>query len=290
MTPLDTPPKPDRVAIALRVFVYAFLVIAGASIFPIVLYWAAPVPFVVATLSTFAAAAVANAITLRIWAHGQLADIGMQWTPASRWNLLLGFTGGLAAGLLASLTPVAFRLESLERPPNASVQWGALAFVSVLLLFGAVGEEMLFRGYAFQFLIGRLGPYATILPFGVLFGLMHANNPNQTWLGLVNTMAWGILFGYAFLRSADLWLPIGLHFGWNWVLPLLGANLSGYTMGETGLAERSNASPWWTGGNYGPEGSVFTTMAVVGLFFYLRWTPVQRQRSALALLPEEGES
>ena len=90
------PPKPDRIAIALRVFVYVFLVVAGSVIFPTVLYWAAPVPFVVATLSTFAAAAVANAITLRIWAHGQLSDIGVQWTSASRWNLLLGFAGNSA--------------------------------------------------------------------------------------------------------------------------------------------------------------------------------------------------
>jgi membrane protease YdiL (CAAX protease family) len=289
MTPLE-PPKPDRVAIALRVFVYVFLVVAGIFIFSNVLSWVAPVPFVVATLSTFAAAAVANAIALRIWAHGQLADIGMEWTPASRWNLLIGFGGGLAAGLLASLLPLAFRVASLERAPNATVQWGSLAFVTVLLLFGAVGEEMLFRGYAFQFLIGRMGAYATILPFGVLFGLMHGNNPNQSWLGLFNTAAWGVLFGYAFLRSGDLWLPIGLHFGWNWVLPLLGGNLSGYTMGETGLIARSKAGSWWTGGNYGPEAGVFTTMAVVGLFFYLRRTPVQRQRSVLARLPEEDES
>jgi membrane protease YdiL (CAAX protease family) len=288
MTP-DSP-KPDRVAIGLRVFVYVFLVAAGMVIFPVVLYWAAPVPFVVATLSSFSAAAVANAVTLRIWAHGQLADIGMQWTPASRWNLLLGFAGGVGGGVIASLAPVVLRLSWLERPPGSTVQWGSLVFVSLLLLFGAVGEEMLFRGYAFQFLIGRMGPYATILPFGVLFGLMHGNNPNQTWLGLLNTMAWGVLFGYAFLRSGDLWLPIGLHFGWNWVLPLFGANLSGYTMGVTGLLERSNSSPWWTGGGYGPEGGVFTTMVVAGLFVYLRRTPVQRQRSALARLPEEIES
>jgi membrane protease YdiL (CAAX protease family) len=279
-----TPRKPDPVALALRVFVYIFLVLAGMMIFPVVLYWAAPVPFVVATLSSFAAAAVANAITLRIWAHGQLADIGMQWTPASRWNLLLGFAGGAGGALLAVMIPVALRLSWLERVPGAQVQWGSLAFITVLLLFGAVGEEMLFRGYGFQFLVGRMGAWATVLPFGVLFGLMHGNNPNQSWLGLINTMAWGIAFGYAFVRSGDLWLPIGLHFGWNWILPLFGANLSGYTMGVTGLATRSTASVWWTGGNYGPEGGVFTTMVVIGVMFYLHRVPVQQQASALARL------
>ena len=37
----------------------------------------------------------------------KLADIGMQWTPASRWNLLLGFVGGFGAGVLASLAAMA---------------------------------------------------------------------------------------------------------------------------------------------------------------------------------------
>ena len=290
MTPGGQAPEPDRIALALRVGVYAFLVVAGMTIFPVVLYWVAPVLFVVATLSTFATATVANAVTLRIWGHGQLSDIGMQWTRASRRNVLLGFAGGAGAALLAVLLPVAGQLSWIERVPGSSVQWGSLIFVSVLLLFGAVGEEMLFRGFAFQFLVGRIGPYATVLPFGVLFGLMHGNNPNQSWLGLINTVLWGILFGYAFLRSGDLWLPVGLHFGWNWVLPLFGANLSGYTMGVTGFTTRSNASLWWTGGNYGPEGGVFTTVVVVALVFFLRWAPVERQESVLARLPLDDES
>ncbi len=290
MTPAGQSLKTDRIALALRVFVYVFLVVVGMMIFPRVFYWAAPVIVVVAPLSSFAVAAVANAITLRIWAHGRLADIGLQGTPASRRNLLLGFAGGAAGALLAVLAPVAVRLSWLERVPGAQFQWGPLGFITVLLLFGAVGEEMLFHGYAFQFLVGRMGAWATVLPFGLLFGLMHGNNLNQTWLGLMNTMAWGILLGYAFLRSGDLWLPIGLHFGWNWVLPLFGANLSGLTMGVTGLATRSNASAWWTGGDYGPEGGVFATLVAAGLVFYLRWAPVQRQASVLARLPENDES
>ena len=47
----------------------------------------------------------------------------------------------------------------------------------------------------------------------MLFALLHSSNPNATWLGTANTAGFGILFGYAYLRSRDLWLPIGLHFG-----------------------------------------------------------------------------
>ena len=49
-----------------------------------------------------------------------------------------------------------------------------------MLIFGAAGEEMLFRGYGFQILLQRFGPFTTILPVGVLFGALHACNPHAS--------------------------------------------------------------------------------------------------------------
>ena len=72
-------------------------------------------------------------------------------------------------------------------------------------------------------------------------------------------MAWGILLGYAVWRTGALWLPIGLHFGWNVALPLLGSNLSGFTMGVTGYTLEWNVGVLWSGGGYGVEGSLLTT-------------------------------
>ena len=140
-------------------------------------------------------------------------------------------------------------------------------FVSLVLLFGAAGEEMLFHGYAFQLLIRSLGAFATILPASILFGFAHAGNVNANTLGLINTVLWGILLGYAYLRTRALWLPIGMHFGWNVTLPLFGVNLSGFTMGVTGYGLHWRAGNLWSGGGYGPEGSVLTTLIVVVLFF-----------------------
>ena len=93
-------------------------------------------------------------------------------------------------------------------------------------------------------------------------------------LGLFNTMLWVIIFGYAYLRTGALWLPIGLHYGWNVALPLFGANLSGFTMGVTGYALHWKTSDLWSGGAYGPEGSILTTLVVAALFFVIhRNTP-----------------
>jgi membrane protease YdiL (CAAX protease family) len=238
--------------------------------------------FVTAALATFAAAAVANSIALRIWEQGQMASIGIGWTAESRHNLLIGIAAGVAAGLVILVGPIAIRVADLERVPGGSFRWPSLIFVSIVLLFGAVGEELLFRGYAFQLLVGVMGPFATILPFGVLFGFAHIDNQNITALAIANTMLWGILLGYAVVRSGDLWLAIGLHFGWNWILPLFGVNLSGFTMGVTGVTVRWKASDLWSGGAYGPEGGLLTSAVVVALFFYLNRAPIRRQTLLLA--------
>jgi membrane protease YdiL (CAAX protease family) len=267
--------------VILRVGVFALLAILGYFIFPNVMAFFGVPQLVLAALGTFSAAAVANAIALRIYERGQLADIGLNWSPASRRNLLVGIGGGLGAALVVLTGPILVRAADLQPIPGQRLEWPSMLFVSLVLLFGAVGEEMLFRGYAFQVLVQAIGPFATILPMGVIFGLAHSLNQNFTLLALINTVLWGVVLGYAFLRSGDLWLPIGLHFGWNWTLPLFGANLSGFTMDITGYALQWKIGTLWSGGAYGPEGGLLTSAIIVALLFFLHRAPIQHQEAFL---------
>jgi len=267
--------------VVLRVGVFAIVAMIGYIIFPIVMQFFGVTMFILAALSTFATAGVANAIALRIYERAILADIGLGWTPASRKNLALGIAGGFVAGAVIVLVPVALRLADFVRVPDEHFQWPTLVFVSVVLLFGAAGEEMLFRGYAFQVLVKAVGPFATILPTAVVFGLAHSANLNFSGLALGNTILWGAVLGYAFLRSGDLWLPIGLHFGWNWALPLLGVNLSGFTMGITGYSIQWKIGALWSGGAYGPEGGLLTSVVIVALWILLWRFPIETQDAFL---------
>ncbi len=280
---MNPTPTNEKLGVVLRVGFFVLLVILGMTIFPILINLVAgPGAYLInAALSTFAAAAVANAIPLRIYERGQLSDIGLGWSSASRRNLALGILGGIGSALIVLIAPILVRAAELEPVPDSRTQWGSLLFVTLVLLFGAVGEEMLFRGYGFQVLMNALGPYATILPVSVLFGLAHTSNQNVSTLGVVNTILWGILLGYAFLRSGDLWLPIGLHFGWNWTLPLLGQNLSGFTMGVTGYSMHWKTGVLWSGGAYGPEGGLLTTAVIGVLVYYLHRAPIQSQQPFL---------
>jgi membrane protease YdiL (CAAX protease family) len=283
LPPPESPPASTRLSIILRLAFYIGSGIAGLEIFPLLLY---PLFGVVvsATLGLFLIAVLANVITMRIFDRRPLAEIGLSghkgWAQNLGWGILIG-AGSVALMLSAPLLAGTGHL--VPRAGASSASWQSLAFYIVILLFGAAGEEILFRGYAFQLLIQKIGPWATVLPISVLFGFAHTGNPNATTLAIANTIIWGIFLGYAFLRSHDLWLPIGLHYGWNAVLPLFGVNLSGLTIEVTRYSYQWDLGPLWSGGSYGPEGGVLTTIFLIALFFLLSRTPIVPQPAYIAV-------
>jgi membrane protease YdiL (CAAX protease family) len=280
LSPSQTPPH-NKLSLILRVGFYVGACVVGLKLIPLIL---APIfgSLFSATVGLFLIAVLANVITMRIFDRRPLLDIGLGSNTGSgknfAWGLLLG--GGAATVMLAP--PLVAGAGHFVARQETGFAWQNLAFFIVILLFGAAGEEILFRGYAFQLLIDRLGPWATVLPIGVLFGFAHSGNPSATNLAIANTMLWGIFLGFAFLRSHDLWLPIGLHYGWNAVLPLFGVNLSGLTIKVTGYGYQWDLGPLWSGGAYGPEGGVLTTGIVILLFFVLMKAPIVPQHAAVA--------
>lgn len=291
---------PTPFGLGLRLSIFFFLEILGLYLFGPIVY--ALLDYVaVGALSAFLSAVVANTIAVRIYERGQFDDVGMGWTGVSHQHLLLGMGIGAAAAALVVLAPVAAGLASYARDtaPGAGFGFGRMGFLVFLLVFGAVGEELLFRGYGFQVLLGRWGGKVAIPVFAAVFAWLHAGNLSvagvQPWsatavLAMLNTFLWGVLLGYAVPRSGALWLPIGLHFGWNLALPLLGVRLSGYTMGVTGYILQWRAGDVWSGGAYGPEASILTTLAVAGagwMVYRARLTP---QRLVLLEPNREQES
>jgi len=224
----------------------------------------------------------ANLLTMAIFDRRPLVDIGLRFVPASALHWILGVLLGGGAGALLLLAPLLAGTGHLVLKPNAVFTWPSLVFYLITILFAAAGEEMIFRGYAFQFVIEKVGPFASVLPVGVIFGLVHTSNPHASLIGVLNTILWGILLGYAFLRSHDLWLPIGMHFGWNSVLPLFGANLSGLTIEVTRYFYKWDLSSLWSGGAYGPEGGLLTTIFAIILFLALHRIPIRPQQAAIA--------
>jgi uncharacterized protein len=268
---VEIPPAkfdPDKLRLLVRVGVFVVLVIVGRIVFPFLMQ-----PFggllVVSALSSFATGALANAAVARGWERGQLSDFGLAWTPVSARELATGIACGAGAAVLLVVTGLLFGMARFTPVPSVERAWAGIPLLAIVLLFGSVGEELVFHGYAFQQLVRHMGEFATVLPVGILFGLLHLGNQNITLLAVVNTIAWGILLGCAYLRTRALWLPIGMHFGWNVAMPFLGENLSGFTMRVTGYELHWRTDVFWSGGAYGLEGGLLTTGVVAGLFVLL---------------------
>ena len=127
---------------------------------------------------------MANAVVVRIYERGRLADVGLGWSPSSGREFLTGAAAGIAAAVCVVLVPLALRMARFAASPAVvEHRWASFAFDGRLLFFGVMGEELLFRGYAFQLLIRAVGPFATILPTSVIFGLMHSGNPTSSCPG-----------------------------------------------------------------------------------------------------------
>ena len=279
---------PDLPRIAIQVLVYVALYFATAFVAGPLLAWVAGYLAGI-TITGFLAASITNGLCMRIYAQRQIAAIGLLWDGASLKNLWFGLVGGAGAAALVLAGPVAVRAAHFVRSADTdSGSPGSIVFLTTALLLGSAGEEMLFRGFGFQILLRGFGEWAVVLPVGVIFGVLHGVNPHATRLGIANTIGFGILFGYAFVRSHDLWLPIGLHFGWNFTLPLFGVNVSGLTMRLTGFNMEWSAGALWSGGEYGPEASILTSAVLLLLFGYLWKAPIRRQPSAL-LDPSVGD-
>jgi CAAX protease family protein len=269
----------DPLRIAIHVAVYIVLFILSTTVFGWGLIETGYLVGITAT--TLLAAAFTNWLVLRIYENRGLVDLGLWWERASSENLAIGLIGGAGAAALVLIPPLAAGAARFLKTPADQPGAGSLVFVMVLLAAGAVGEELVFRGYGFQILLAAFGPYATIVPVGVVFALLHGANPHASQVGIANTAGFGILFGYAYWRSRDLWLPVGLHLGWNFTLPLFGVPLSGLRMNVTGHEMSWSAGALWSGGEYGPEASVLTSGVLFVLGLYLWKAPIRRQPSPL---------
>jgi hypothetical protein len=167
-----------------------------------------------------------------------------------------------------------------------------LGFVLVfaLLLVAAIKEEVAFRGYPFQRLVEsggpRWGPVLGIGVLSVLFGLVHWHNPGSTLFSTANTVLIGIVLAVAYLRTGALWFPIGIHFGWNFMLGVVfGLPVSGFGDFAVVVQGTAKGPTWLTGGAYGIEASAVATGVIV-LSLAVVWLMYRPPTGDLAEVPD----
>jgi len=168
--------------------------------------------------------------------------------------------GGAAGSLCITLVAMAVARWRGAIASAAALDAGRLSALILFFLLAAAFEELMFRGYGWQRLADSLGLVTASLISSLLFGLAHAGNPRSTLLSITNTILAGVLMCVVRARSQALWMPLGLHFGWNLSLGVVFQYpVSGYQFSGVSSAAFSSAPDWLTGGPYGLEGSLILT-------------------------------
>lgn len=143
--------------------------------------------------------------------------------------------------------------------------------VGLKLTIVAWWEELVFRGYFFQNLIAGTNLKWAIIISSLVFGLTHMMNPHGTILG-------GLLIAfitpqliYAYLKTGQLWLPMGLHLGWNFFQ----ASVFGFASSGQDSPSMISQSPlgpeWLSGGEFGAEGSILIIPVTLASYFLIHY-------------------
>ncbi len=122
----------------------------------------------------------------------------------------------------------------------------------------AVGEEILFRGIMFRWIDEKWGFTVALVVSSLLFGIMHIFQPGASWWSSIAiALEAGLLLGAAYKYSETLWLPIGIHWGWNFFQGnIFGIEVSGSDAGESLFIPEISGPDILTGGDFGAEASI----------------------------------
>ena len=181
-------------------------------------------------------------------------------------NYLIGSLIG--AGLLVVIYLILFICGN-----TGSINFNGFSFVIILFLIGFIiqsaSEEFLMRGYFMNSVAARSNIAVAVILNSVIFMVLHLTNPGVTFISMLNILIIGMVFSLLFLLSENIWMVSGMHFFWNFASGcLLGSNVSGMEISSL-FTIPLIGNELFTGGKFGIEGSIVTTIVTCALSFVL---------------------
>jgi uncharacterized protein len=165
---------------------------------------------------------------------------------------------GLGAALLTAVVGILallghYAIVGWEPLRPGTTRGGALLYTLGLFLCAAVFEEVVSRGILFRLFEQALGTWVAVALSAGLFAFGHRFNPGATTMSAIGVGQAGILLAAVYAATRSLWLPIGLHWAWNFFQgPVWGSGVSGFDTGV--LAHAVISGPVLvTGGSFGVE-------------------------------------
>ncbi len=213
--------------------------------------------------------------TMGLWFYGG-------WGKELGLGLLIGVVLNSAVVLMIYLLGY---YSVTMTPVSPMAMLSGLGWSLLVITLAATAEEALFRGYPFQRLVESWGEFGAVFFLSALFGWAHLNNPAATELSTANTAVAGVLMAAMYLKTRALWVPIGFHISWNYIMgAVFSLPVSGINFTHRIFEVETTGPEWLSGGDFGPEGSVLTTIVGVAGLVWLSRT------SLLGVSPEHQKA
>ncbi len=144
----------------------------------------------------------------------------------------------------------------------------------------AIFEEILFRGIIFRITEEKLGSVWALIISSLLFGFGHLANENSTvFSAIAITIEAGLLLGAVYIYSKNLWLPIFIHFAWNFSEGgIYGAIISGNGLEKSLINSKISGPDLLTGGLFGPENSLQAVLIGLATGILFLWMAYKRNQ------------
>jgi len=250
---------------------------------------AMPVFTVLITLASLLAVFAATWVAGRVFDRRKFADFGFRFSGL--WWSDFAFGLFLGAILMVFIFLVEWLLGWVDITGQmVAVQAGASLAVGLMVAavrFICVGiyEELLSRGYMLRNLgegfknLGISPKLAILIGYflsSIVFGLLHAGNPNATLISTINLMVAGLFLGLGYILTGELGISIGLHITWNFFQGnVFGFPVSGMASNASLINISQGGPNIWTGGAFGPEAGLIGLIAIalggIMTVLYVRW-------------------
>jgi membrane protease YdiL (CAAX protease family) len=229
------------------------------------------------------ASVIASYLLLHFLDKRKFSSMGLNfrknWRRELWWGVAIGF-------LILTLAVGAMQLVGYEdiHLADETADYFTVGLALNIFLYIIVGfnEEILFRGYIFQSLIEGTNKVFAVAFFSLLFGAAHLGNPNVSVFGIANIVLAGVLLSLAYIQTKSLWLPIGIHIGWNFTQGYIwGLPVSGTAVFKPLMISQETGPDMITGGAFGPEGGAACTVVCIlaCLFVWKYFRPTEEMES-----------
>jgi membrane protease YdiL (CAAX protease family) len=223
---------------------------------------------------------LAAGLMVRLIDRRPLASLGFTRDPFVR-DSVIGL--GLGAAMIAAAVVILWMAGWVTAGSLDTFTWSALGVLVAALLFNSITQEVLVRGYILQTIAAQFGPVAAVLASSIIFVVLHAGAIAEGGtLPAINLFGAGLLLALAYTTTGNLWLPIALHFSWNFLQgPVLGVAVSGQALDGGWQLLHLDGPALFTGGRFGLEGGLVATLvtasAIVAVVVVRRQTgePIQ---------------